>query len=192
MKRTIRLLVIISIVLSTTLISFTATSIKTHDNIPERILIDISLQYDMVYESMIDTLMWHEGYRAYPYRCLANVKTVGYGHAIKKGESFTYPITRERAEVLLRSDFDKAVEATQRLTDLEGPQLLAIAHFVHALGSGNFYRSTLRKLIEQDKSIDKEIVKWIHIKTKSGKIIRSDHLLRSRQMELNLYNNLSI
>jgi len=180
------------VILSISLLPFTATSIKTHD-IPDKISIDVSaLRYDMIYESMIDTLMWHEGYRAYPYRCLGNVKTVGYGHAIQKGESFTYPLTQDQAESLLRADFDKAVEATQKLTDLEGSQLLAIAHFVHALGSGNFSRSTLRKLIEQGKPIDREIVKWIHIRTKSGKVIRSNHLLRSRIMELNLYNNLSV
>ena len=149
----------------------------------------IQIEYLQIYEEMIDTLQWHEGYRAYPYRCMANVPTVGYGHAIKEGEVFKYPMTREKAEQILRNDFEWAVEYVRNTTDLEHNQLLAIAHFVHALGAGNFNRSTLKKLIVEGKSIDKEIVKWVHIRTKSGKIIKNKHLLRSRIMELELYNN---
>jgi len=146
-------------------------------------------EYDRHFESLVDTLKWHEGYRAYPYYCLANVKTVGYGHAIKKGEHFNYPLSKLQADSLLRSDLNKSIEFVKRTTDLEHLQLLAMGHFVYALGSGNFQGSTLFQLIQNDQPINEEIIKWIHIKTKTGRIIRSKHLERSRIMELNLYNN---
>jgi len=143
--------------------------------------------YAEAYTMLIDTLKWHEGYRAYPYKCLAEVWTVGYGHAIRDCDEFDYPMSEEEADSLLRVDLDWAIEFVESSTDLQHTQLLAIAHFVFALGSGNFQRSTLRELIANDLPIDEEIVKWVHIRTRDG-IIRSEHLVGSRRMELKLYN----
>lgn len=145
-------------------------------------------EYDEAYEALVDTLKWHEGYRAYPYRCMANVLTVGYGHAIKRGDSFDYPMSEQTADSLLRADLDAAIAYVERTTYLEHLQKLAIGHFIYALGSGRFDNSTLKKLIEQDRPIDREIVKWIHIRTKNG-VVRSEYLKNSRIMELNLYNS---
>ena len=147
----------------------------------------VEVEYNNAYQMLVDTLKWHEGYRAYPYRCLAEVLTVGYGHAIQSGEEFNYPMSEEEADSLLRADLDRAIVFVEVSTDLEHLQLLAIAHFVYALGSGNFQRSTLRELILNDLPIDGEIVKWVHIRTREG-IIRSEHLVSSRRMELELYN----
>jgi GH24 family phage-related lysozyme (muramidase) len=146
------------------------------------------IEYEDAYETLVDTLKWHEGFRAYPYLCLAEVATVGYGHAIREIDTFDYPLSEEQADSLLRVDLDWAIEYVRSTTDLEHLQLLAIAHFVYALGCGNFDRSTLKALIMDDLPIDGEIVKWVHIRTKNG-IIRSNHLVGSRRMELELYNN---
>jgi len=146
-------------------------------------------EYDIAYQSMVDTIKWHEGFRSQPYYCLAHVKTVGYGHAIKKGDKFNYPITKEFADSLLKVDFDRAIDYVSRTTDLEYLQLLAVAHFVYALGSGNFSRSNIKEKIKLGEPIDDEIVKWVHIRKKDGTIIKSDHLLKSRRMELNYYNS---
>ena len=158
-------------------------STKTEEFVKKEL---IRVEYDKTYQMLVDTLKWHEGYRAYPYRCLAGVLTVGYGHAIQKGQYFDYPMSEEEADSLLRKDLNWAIEYVRSTTNLEHLQLLAIGHFVYALGSGNFQRSTLKKLILNDLSIDKEIVKWVYIKTKTG-IIRSEHLVGSRRMELQLY-----
>ena len=98
-----------------------------------------------MYEKLLDTIKKHEGYRAYPYYCMANVLTVGYGHTIKEGDSFSYPMSLQTADSLLRADFDKAINYVERTTNLEHLQKLAIAHFVYALGSGRFSNSTLKK-----------------------------------------------
>ena len=148
----------------------------------------IKIEYNNAYQAVVDTLKWHEGYRAYPYDCLAGVLTVGYGHAIKEGERFNYPLSEEDAEILLKEDLNKAIEYVKLTTDLEHLQLLAISHFVFALGSGSFQRSTLKELILNDLPIDGEIIKWVHIRTREG-IIRSEHLVSSRRMELELYNS---
>jgi len=162
----------------------------TMEEVLESRRIAVEYEYHRAYEALVDTLKWHEGFRANPYLCLAEVPTVGYGHAIKQGDTFEYPLSMKEADSLLRVDLDAAISYVKRTTDLEHLQLLAIAHFVYALGSGNFHRSTLRELILSDQPIDKEILKWVHIRTKNG-IIRHEHLLRSRRMELELYNNSS-
>jgi GH24 family phage-related lysozyme (muramidase) len=147
----------------------------------------IEKEWNDAYQSLVDTLKWHEGYRAVPYYCMAGVLTIGHGHTIKKGEHFDLPMSRETADSLLRADLDAAISYVRRTTDLEHTQLLAIGHFVYALGSGNFSKSTLKKRIIADKPIDNEIVKWVHIRTKKG-IVKSEYLRASRIMELNLYN----
>ena len=139
------------------------------------------------YQLLVDTLKWHEGYRAVPYYCMAGVLTIGHGHRIKKGEHFDYPMSRETADSLLKADLNAAIEYVKRTTDLEHTQLLAIGHFVYALGSKRFNESTLKQRIMANEPIDNEIVKWVHIRTKKG-IIKSEYLYDSRIMELNLYN----
>lgn len=165
----------------------TSEAIVEQEEIFEQRYITIEVEYNKAYQILVDTLKWHEGYRAYPYKCLAEVLTVGYGHAIQKGEHFNYPMSEEKADSLLKADLDRAIAFVELSTDLDHFQLLAIAHFVYAFGSGNFQRSTLRELILNDLPIDEEIVKWVHIRTKTG-IIRSEHLVSSRRMELQLYN----
>ncbi len=168
-----------------------ATFEESLDEILERQRVEnefrIKKDYNEAYQMLVDTLKWHEGFRANPYYCLADVLTVGYGHAIKKGDKFNYPLSEQRADSLLREDLNAAIAFVEYSTDLEHTQLLAIAHFVYALGSGRFENSTLRELIANDLPIDREIVKWVHIRTKTG-IIRSEHLVKSRRMELELYN----
>ncbi len=172
---------------STTTFETSLTNEKVLKNQKVTIEFNRIREYDEAYQMLVDTLKWHEGFREAPYYCLADVLTVGYGHVIKDDDHFNYPLSKQEADSLLKSDLDWAIEFVRTSTDLEHLQLLAIAHFVFALGSGSFQRSTLRELIANDLPIDREIVKWVHIRTKEG-IIRSDHLVRSRRMELQLYN----
>ena len=138
------------------------------------------------YELVVKSIKRQEGFMDSSYYCPGGILTIGYGHAIRRGESFNEPVSEEEAERLLRQDLDSAIAYVQRVTDLEHVQLLAMGHFVFNVGSGNFYRSTLRQLIMADKPIDNEITKWIHIKTNTG-IFKSDWLLQSRKLELELF-----
>ena len=50
----------------------------------------------------IDFVKRHEGFRATPYRDVAGVMTIGYGHAIQKGEVFGALSSLEATAVLGR------------------------------------------------------------------------------------------
>ena len=144
------------------------------------------IEWKDTYELVVKSIKRQEGFMSNKYYCPGGVLTIGYGHAIKDGEFFYEPMTEIEAERLLRQDLDSAIAYVQKVTNLEHVQLLAMGHFVFNIGSGNFYRSTLRQLIIADEPIDEEIIKWIHIKTNKGKI-KSDWLLQSRKLELELF-----
>lgn len=137
------------------------------------------------YEEMIASLKETEGYRPYPYND-ARVKSVGYGHVIKKTDRFAYPMSKEFADSLLKADFNAAMTHVREETTLKGNQLLAISHFVFCLGKGNFDRSNLKRQILRKKPIDYEITKWTKVYTSKG-IIHSSFLKKLRRMELELY-----
>jgi GH24 family phage-related lysozyme (muramidase) len=115
--------------------------------------------------------------------------TIGYGHLIKKGEYFPNQITREQADSLLIIDFNKRIESVKRCTDLEGSQLIAIAHFVYAKGIGRFKRSALFKLIQNKEPIDQEIVKWCYYRNVRGENMRSEGMYNNRLIELEMFKN---
>ena len=144
------------------------------------------VEWRETYEMIVKSIKRREGFESNKYYCPGGILTIGYGHAIRTNESFVEPLTESEADRLLRQDLDSAIAYVQRTTDLEHIQLLAMSHFVFNVGSGNFYRSTLRQLIIADKPIDEEIIKWIHIKTNKG-IFKSDWLLQSRKLELELF-----
>jgi len=144
------------------------------------------LEWREMYETVVNSIKRQEGFMDSMYYCPGGILTIGYGHAIKTSEFFNQPLTEAEADRLLRQDLDSAIAYVQKVTDLEHIQLLAMGHFVFNIGSGNFYRSTLRQLIIADKPIDEEIIKWIHIKTNKG-IFKSDWLLQSRKLELELF-----
>lgn len=145
------------------------------------------MEWNKAYEEVIKLIKEREGFVETLYYCPGGVLTIGYGHAVKPRESFIYSITEESADSLLRVDFNEAIEFVKSTTDLEHYQLLAIAKFVYNVGSGNFYKSTLRKKILNNEPIDSEIIRWVNITTNTG-IIKSDWLLKSRKKELELFN----
>lgn len=145
------------------------------------------IEFEHYYEFVVNSIKKREGFVNKPYYCPGGVLTIGYGHAIKKNEKFNDFITEKQADSLLRKDLDECIKYLESSTNLKHVQLLAISHFVYNVGSGNFEKSTLKQLITAEKPIDKEIIKWIHIKTKKG-IKKSDWLLQSRKIELELFN----
>lgn len=90
---------------------------------------------------VVNFIKAHEGFRAKSYYCTAGYETIGYGHVIKKGESFD-SLTVMQADSLLRADFAGA----KRLVvfyypELSGNRLLAVSHFVFCKGIGTLLRS---------------------------------------------------
>lgn len=190
MKVKIRTSVLILLFLSLTM-SKTATAPDTRmmrSDIAEIVMENIRLkEWNEAYEKVILLIKEREGFVSTLYYCPGRILTIGYGHAVKPSETFILPITEESADSLLRIDFNEAIEFVRSTTNLEHYQLLAIAKFVYNVGSGNFYKSTLRQKILKGEPIDSEIIKWVKITTNTG-IVKSDWLLKSRQKELELFN----
>ena len=126
-----------------------------------------------------------EGYFPKPYLCPAGVKTIGYGHVIWPGETYTH-LTESQATQLLLKDLYQAERAVKRLikTALTQGQFDALVSFTFNLGSGSLQRSTLRRKINRGdhKDAPAEFLKWSKC---HGRVLRG--LLRRRQAEARLY-----
>lgn len=128
----------------------------------------------------------YEGFSPVPYRCPAGVMTIGYGHAIRPGETFTR-ITEDQAEILLAADVIKAEQAIDKYVKvpLTQGQYDALVSFIYNVGSGAFSRSTLlRKLNRKDYSgAAGEFSRWVYANSRKLK-----GLINRRQEEMEVFN----
>lgn len=98
-----------------------------------------------------------EGFRACPYRCPANVWTIGYGHTGPEVDGLTPTTTEAAAALVLEADMEEA----QALALATSPILAscglarrsAVGDFIFNIGLGNasrigYLRSTFRKRVE--------------------------------------------
>jgi len=127
-----------------------------------------------------------EGWSATPYYCPAGVLTIGYGHAIKKGENFT-TISKDVGESILCNDLLQAYVQSTRISPILLNQSAAchaaIVDFIYNLGITRYASSTLCRLINQGK-LDlsaRELVKWVH---GGGKVLPG--LVKRRAVESSL------
>jgi lysozyme len=145
-------------------------------------------EWNKNYEKTIKAIKKHEGFAGgKPYVCPGGYTTIGYGHVIKEGESFT-ELTEKQADSLLRVDFNKALRSVELSVNIKGSKKLAIAHFVFARGIGTFNKSELREMVLKGEPIDDEIVKWCYYTNTSGERVKSQHALNIRKWELRMYN----
>ena len=95
-----------------------------------------------------------EGFSATVYKDIAGLPTIGYGHLIRPGETFTR-ITEAQADALLRQDVNAAEAGVQRalkpetLAKLSPNQYNALVSLAYNIGTGAFAKSTLVKLLNQ-------------------------------------------
>ncbi len=106
-----------------------------------------------------------EGYKSTAYECAAGYKTIGYGHLIKKNESYDF-LNLEEAEILLRKDIFISETAVLKYIrgDINDNQFSALVSFTYNLGACVLQRSTLRQKINYGSSIDEiaeEFMRWI-------------------------------
>lgn len=103
-----------------------------------------------------------EGLRLVPYRDLAGLWTVGYGHRCKANQR---PISRAEAELLLESDLIAALSVVERVPGLNDDMLLALASFVFNVGAQAFEASTLRKrlLAGHWHVAADEFLRWVYV-----------------------------
>jgi len=126
----------------------------------------------------------HEGVRSRPYRCPANLWTVGVGHLIGDGkslpDSWNRTFSQEEIDGILKSDlrrFELGVHKMLPNVPLRQCEFDAIISFCFNLGLGCFQRSTLRQaLLRGDKKAAMEsLVKYCRA---GGKILRGLQIRR--------------
>jgi lysozyme len=137
-----------------------------------------------VSKAAIALIKHHEGVRSRPYRCPANLWTVGVGHLIGDGkslpDSWNRTFSQEEIDGLLKSDlrrFELGVHKMLPNVPLRQHEFDAIISFCFNLGLGCFQRSTIRQaLLRGDKTQAMEsLVKYCRA---GGKILRGLQIRR--------------
>jgi lysozyme len=137
-----------------------------------------------VSKAAIALIKHHEGVRSRPYRCPANLWTVGVGHLIGDGkslpDSWNRTFTEAEIDGILKSDlrrFELGVHKMLPNAPLRQHEFDAIISFCFNLGLGCFQRSTLRQaLLRGDKKAAMEsLVKYCRA---GGKILRGLQIRR--------------
>jgi lysozyme len=138
-----------------------------------------------IIQAGLDLIKHFESFSGTVYLDCVGVPTIGYGHAVKHGESFT-SITKEYAEYLLAKDVEIAEKAVLRLVSvpLSDAQFSALVSFVFNLGAGALQRSTLRSKLNRGEYVDAsdEFRKWVWA---GGKKLNG--LIRRREAERRLF-----
>jgi lysozyme len=137
-----------------------------------------------VSKAAIALIKHHEGVRSRPYRCPANLWTVGVGHLIGNGkhlpDSWNRTFTEAEIDGILKSDlrrFELGVHKMLPNVPLRQCEFDSIVSFCFNLGLGCFQRSTLRQaLLRGDKKAAMEsLVKYCRA---GGKILRGLQIRR--------------
>lgn len=112
----------------------------------------------------LDLIKQFEGFSPTIYICPAGYPTIGYGHLVRSGETYT-EITEGEAEELLREDVESAERAVLRLIDvpLTDGQFDALVSFTFNLGSGALQRSTLRRKVnrQEHSEVPEQLIRWV-------------------------------
>ena len=133
--------------------------------------IDNQEKEKMAFLMAIEVIIELEGFRDNIYHCPGGYKTIGYGHLVEEGESFSVPLSKQEGLKLLENDLREVVKQVKnaitnksvydRLTDY---QLTALYDFVYNIGISNFRKSTLLKKLnagEPDAVVAEEFMKWV-------------------------------
>ena len=139
----------------------------------------------------LDLIKQFEGLSLKPYKCPANIWTIGYGNTYypdgSKVKSTDPVITAQKAEELLRflvQSYEKSVDSFCR-DDISQQNFDAICSFAYNCGVNNLKSSTLLKKVNlnpADPAIRLEFMKW---NKGAGKVLAG--LTRRRQAEADLY-----
>ncbi len=137
-----------------------------------------------VSERGIKLIKHHEGVRSRPYRCPANLWTVGVGHLIGDGkllpDSYNRTFTKEEIDALLIRDLNRFERGIHKMLPnvlFRQSEFDALVSFCFNLGLGCFQRSTLRQaLLRGDKKAAMaSLVKYCRA---GGKILRGLQIRR--------------
>lgn len=111
-------------------------------------------------KSLVEFLAAYEGFSPTPYRGADSQNlTIGYGHVIRPGETYT-SITKEDALELKLKDIESFVEGVNRITkdiELNQQQFDSLVSFAYNCGLGALESSTLLKKIKKGNATPEEI-----------------------------------
>lgn len=94
------------------------------------------------YETCITKLKEWEGFTAVPKN-----GCIGYGHFIKKNESYSY-ISKDSADRLLKLDFNKHMKFIKSNTNLQSNKLYAVSLLAYNIGVGRVLNHIKRGLLD--------------------------------------------
>ncbi|WP_392420145.1 lysozyme [Capnocytophaga canis] len=139
----------------------------------------------------IDLIKKWEGFRSAPYLDAAKVPTIGYGTTFypngKKVSMSDKPITEQEAEAYLRAVIAQFEQVVNRLVSskINQNQFDALVSFVYNVGAGNFQKSTLLKLVNENPN-HPDIGNWfLKYNKASGRELKG--LTNRRNDEASLY-----
>lgn len=143
----------------------------------------------VVNEAGIALIKNFEGLRLKAYQDVVGVWTIGYGHTSMAGEPAVtrgLAFTRQRAEMVLRSDVANFAAQVQRLVPdhLNDNQFAALVSFAYNVGLGNFRQSSVLKavLAGDDDVVPRRLALWNRA---GGRVLSG--LIRRRASEGEFY-----
>lgn len=131
-------------------------------------------------------------YAAEPYLCPAGKKTVGWGHVVRPDDRFTYPLTAEQADGLLRRDLERLCALLAGTIKVPVKQCMvdALLCFAFHIGFGAFAYSTLLAKLNQCDYLGAadQFARWNKARDpKTGARIEMAGLTRRRAAERDLF-----
>lgn len=133
----------------------------------------------------LEAIKRHEAFSPTPYADQAGHPTIGYGHKLKPGESFT-AITEGAALELLAADVRVAEDAVNSVVSvpLAQAQFDALVSFAFNVGAAAFRDSTLVKRLNAGEyaAVPSELARWKYV-TQGGVKVVSDGLVARRVAE---------
>jgi GH24 family phage-related lysozyme (muramidase) len=145
-----------------------------------------------VYPPGITLTKLSEGFRSRLYNDAAGYCTIAYGHLIKLARcngtepaEFLRGVTEPRGEELLVGDLGQAQIAVQTAVKrgLTDGQFAALCDFVFNVGSGNFRRSTLLRVVNDGDhgQVPFQFKRWVKA---GGKVLPGLETRREQEIEL--------
>lgn len=139
----------------------------------------------------IDFIKSFEGFSPVVYKDIRGKFTIGWGHTENVCES-TPPVTKEEAEMLLRSDLDATETLLGKILKFKITQweYNALCSLVFNIGIGNFLNSTLLKRLNAHDMVgaSKEFDRWVYYRDpRTGERAISPGLEKRRLLEKELF-----
>jgi lysozyme len=139
---------------------------------------------------LLSLLKEFEGLSLVPYDDQAGNPTIGWGHMILPGESFT-KITEDEAHALLMSDTEHAANHVDRLVGplLNDDQFSACVSLAFNIGTGGFSRSSVLRFIREEDFVraGESFLLWNNI-TVDGVLVPSRGLTSRRARERAIFD----